>query len=217
MRAYLRQDAPILALGTVLIALGILSVAVWRLRNGSDERGILWFGALSGAYGLRMIFSSDVFHFTATVDKAQRLKWSYPEWAVAYTLIPLASLLLSDVFPEWNRILLRRLRLLAGIFAAIAIATDMIRHRAGSFQLPYSAIVVIGLAAVVMAVPHGRYRRLLRTTGLVFMAAVLIENAWRFYSTSYAVRLEEIEALSFTCWLAALGAVMAGRIAGREK
>jgi hypothetical protein len=214
VRAYLRQDAPLLALATLLIALAILSLIVWRVRNKRHERGFIWLGALAGAYGLRLLFSSDVFHFTATVDKAQRLKWSYPQWTVTYTLIPLAALFLREVFPEWDRILIRRITGLLVIFAGIAIAADLILHRYGSFDLPYNAVVVIGLVAETLAIPRradGRYPRWVRGTGFAFIAAVLMENIWRLRSTSFPVRLQVIEGFIFACWLAARGAVMVER------
>ncbi len=215
VRAYLRQDGPLLALATILIALGILSVAVCLLRNKSNERGFLWFGALAGAYGLRLVFSSDVFHFTATVDKTHRPKWSYPEWAVAYMLIPFAALFLSEVFPDWDRVLLKRLKGLLIVFAVIAIAADVILHRAGSLQMVFGPIVIIGLVAELTGIPRladAPSRGWLRATGLAFLALVLVESLWRFRSASFPVKLQIIEAFFFACWLVALGAVLARRI-----
>jgi hypothetical protein len=213
VRAYLRQDAPILGLAAVLIAFAILAFAIYLLRHKSNERYLVWFGALSCAYGLGMMFSSDVFHFTATVDKAQRLKWSYPQWVITYPVIPFAALLLSDLFPEWDRVRVRRLIRLLGLFAIIAIGTDLVLHRAGSFRLPYSAVVVVGLVAAMRAIPRGiAYRQQLRVAGLAFSAVVLLENLWRFHSTSFAIRFQELEALTFACWLAVAGAMIVCRM-----
>lgn len=215
VRAYLRQDLPLLALATLLMAVGILSAATGLLRNKSNERGLLWLGALAGVYGLRLVFSSDVFHFTASVERAQRLKWSYPEWASAYLLIPLAGFFLGEVFPEWDRALLRRLKALLIVIAAVGIASDGILRKAGSLHLAFGPIVAIALVAEVIAIPRqtdARSRRWLRITGVAFLAAVLADSASRFRSPFFPVRLEIVEGFLFACWLAALGAVVVRHI-----
>jgi hypothetical protein len=211
-RFYDVLDAPLLALCAVLMALGVASIAVRRLRYRSNERGLALFGMLSCVYALRMLFSSDQFRFMVTLSKPQRLKWGYPEWAVAYTLIPLAALLLSEVFPEWDRLLLRRLVRLSVVFSVVAISTDLILHRYGSFRLPFSAVIIIGLVAMVRAIPRraddGPHGRLLRVTSIALAAAVLVESAWLSHSNTYvdSARLLEIEALCFLVWLVELGA-----------
>jgi hypothetical protein len=211
-RFYDVLDAPLLALCAVLMALGVASIGVRRLRNRSNERGLALFGVLSCVYALRMLFSSDQFRFMVTLDKPQRLKWGYPEWAVAYTLIPLAALLLSEVFPEWGRLLLRRLVRLSVVFSVVAIATDVILHRYGFFRLPFSAVIVVGLVAMVRAIPpradHGPHGRLLRVASIALIAAVLVESAWLSHSNTYvdSARLLEIEAFCFMAWLLELGA-----------
>jgi hypothetical protein len=211
IRADLRLEGPLLALDVALITLGVLSAAVYRLINKSGDKGFVWLGALSGAYGLGLLLSSKTFQFMYTVDKTQRPGWNYPAWALAYMLIPLAALLLGEVFPEWDRTLLRRLVLLLGVFVVIAIATDAIVRRPGSLSLPYYAIVVIGLVAVARAIPpraDGSYSRWLRITPLGLGALVLIKYLWHFYSASFPLRFQKLEALGFICWLAALGAAM---------
>ena len=214
IRANLRVEGPLLIIDVALITLGFLSVALYRLINKSGDKGFVWLGALSGAYGLRLLLSSPSFQFVVTVDKAQRRIWNYPEWALAYLLIPIAALLLGEVFPEWDRTLLRRLVGLFGVFVAIAIATDAILRRPGSLSLPYYAIVVIGLVAVAWAIParaYGSYSRWLRITPLGLSALVLINYLWHLYSSSFPLRFQKIEALGFICWLAAMGATMVRR------
>jgi hypothetical protein len=212
VRAYVRQDAPVWGIAAVFMAFGILSLVLYGLRN-RKEKGFLWFAVFSGAYGLQLLLSSDVFHFTMTVEKAQRLKWNYPEWAVNYGLLPFAVLFLGEVFPEWNRVLLRRLVVVLSIFAAVALGADIALHRAGSLRLPYYAIVVLGLIAALRVIParaNGGYGRWLRITGVAFIASVLVENAKFVSAGSFSVRLQIIEALALICWLGALVAFSTG-------
>jgi sigma-B regulation protein RsbU (phosphoserine phosphatase) len=220
VRAALRGDAVGLILGIVLAVLGFLSLGVHRLRNKSNERGLLWLGVFTAVYGIRMILSAGVFRFTATADPLQRDLWRYPEYALTYTLPLLGTLFLREVFPEWAPKIPRGVFWLLGGFAGVAIATDLILHRAGSLRLVNNAIVVVGFIVVLRALPRrsaGSLRRLLRITGLLYIVWVLFENAWFLHSLAHSDVFQAVEALSFACFLAALGAVVVSRIFEREE
>jgi hypothetical protein len=52
-----------------------LSLAIHRLRNKSNERGLVWFGAFTFAFGVRLLFFAGVFRFAASADPAARQTW----------------------------------------------------------------------------------------------------------------------------------------------
>ena len=222
VRSALRRDAAELFLGTVLTVLGIASLGVHRLRKKSNERGLLWCGVFTAGYGVRMILSADVFHFAATADPVQRQLWRYPVQGLTYILPLLGALFLREVFPEWAAKIHRAVLWLLGGFAGVAIATDLILRRPGSLHLLNNAIVIAGFLLLLKALPRhssGRFRRPLRIAGVVYVVSVLAENLWSFYGSSDSVSfvLETMEPLTFTCFLAVLGAVVVGGIFEREE
>ena len=222
VRAALRVDVTDLVLGIVLCALGFASLGIHRLQKKSNERGLLWFGVFTAVYGLRMILSTGVFRFTATADPLQWQLWRYPDYALTYTLPLLGALFLREVFPEWRTKIPRFVFWLLGGFAGAAIAMDLILHRPGSLHMVNNSIVIGGFVVLLVALPRysgGRFRGSLRIAGIVYVTSVLVENLWSFYGASGSVSaaLETIEPLAFTCFLAALGAVVVSRIFEREE
>ena len=218
VRAALRRDAPDLLMGTIVAAVGMLSLAVHGLRNKSNEKGLIWFGAFTAAFGLRLILLTDIFGFAAL--PIDRLVWMYLAWGITYTLPLLGTLFLREVFSEWAPRFPRYVLWLLGVFAVAGIAGDLILHRPGSARLLNNAIVIVGFIVMLRAMPRrstGGLGLLLRLTALIYSASVLIENLWSFYSTSLPGIATTMEPLSLTCFLAVLGAVVASRIFEREE
>jgi sigma-B regulation protein RsbU (phosphoserine phosphatase) len=222
VRAALRGDAPVLVLGIVLSVLGLVSLGIHSLRKKSNERGLLWFGVFTAVYGVRMILSAGVFRFAVTADPLQRRLWRYPDYALTYMLPLLGALFLREVFPEWATKIPRSVFWLLGGFAGVAIAADLILHRAGSLHLVNNAIVTGGFVVLLVNLPRhssGQFRGSLRIAGISYVTCVLVENLWSFYAAydSFSVALETIEPLAFTCFLGVLGAVVVSRIFEREE
>ena len=70
LRSNLRQDLPLLILGSIIAAIGVAAVVVQLSRWQSGERFLLWFGLFAGPYGLRLIATS--MPFQLTVGEPQR-------------------------------------------------------------------------------------------------------------------------------------------------
>ena len=220
VREALRRDAPDLIIGTILATVGFLSLAIHRLRNKSNERGLLWFGAFAAAFGIRLLLVTDIFRFTATPEVAHRQAWLYVGWGITYSLPLLGTLFLREVFSEWApRIPVYVIRLL-GAFSVAGVLCDLIFHHPGSLRPLNNAIVIVGFIVMLKALPRrskGRFRGLLRIAGLLYIASVLVENLWSFYSVSLPGIVQIMEPLCLTCFLAVLGAVVVSRIFEREE
>jgi hypothetical protein len=62
LRSNLRQDLPLLILGSIIAAIGVAAVVVQLSRWQSGERVLLWFGLFAGPYGMRLLTNTTPFH-----------------------------------------------------------------------------------------------------------------------------------------------------------
>src|SRR5258708_1351933 len=100
VRGALRRDAGNVLLSAILMAAGCPSLAVFRIRKKPADRALLWFGLLTGLYGLRLLLqSSDTFQFAAQPIPIEL--WGYLIAAITYSITLLGTLFLHDVFPAW--------------------------------------------------------------------------------------------------------------------
>src|ERR1700722_8386241 len=61
LRSNLRQDLPLLILGSIIAAIGVGAVVVHLFRRRRGERVLLWFGLFAGPYGLRLLTNTTPF------------------------------------------------------------------------------------------------------------------------------------------------------------
>ena len=96
----LRADALRLALGPLLIAVGV-AAAVAHLRSSRREGSALpWFGLFSFLYGLRLLARTATFPL---FFGAPPRFWVYVAAAITYVILIPGILLARAVFPAWRR------------------------------------------------------------------------------------------------------------------
>ena len=183
----------------------------------STDRGLLWFGFFTAAYGIRLIFFASSFRF-ATEPIPARV-WFYLAAAITYSLPLLGALFLQELFPEWRSIF-RWLIPGFAVFAGVGIAVDQILRRPDSVRLLNNVIVILTFSVLLPALYRYRtsaHLRLLRIGGLAFFISIVITNVWNLYTRDLPMHLGMLEPLGFTCFLAGLGSLVISRIFEREE
>ena len=95
LRSNLRQDLPLLILGSIIAAIGVGAVVVHLFRRRSGERVLLWFGLFAGPYGLRLLTSTTPFQMAL----GQSLGfWPYVSKLIEFAIMVPALLLFEDFY-----------------------------------------------------------------------------------------------------------------------
>ena len=63
VRNVLRRDAAGIALGVLFVAIGLLGMALFRLRARGKDPALLWFGVFALLFGVRMLALADTVRF----------------------------------------------------------------------------------------------------------------------------------------------------------
>ena len=217
VRATLRRDAFDLLLGTTLTVMGLLAVVLFTARKRPAQRGLLWFGIFLSVYGLRLLFSADIFRFTA--EPVPHIVWYYLADAITYSIPLLGVLFFREIFPSWNRVL-RPLAVGLGAFAGIGIVINPLLHRPEWLHSLNNAIVIAGFISLLGALyryPSEGNTQMLRVGVLVFSVTVLVRNIWSFRRPDTLLGSQWLESLGFTCFLIGLGTVIARRLFDQEE
>jgi sigma-B regulation protein RsbU (phosphoserine phosphatase) len=217
VRATLRHDAFDLLLGATLTVVGLLAVVLFTARKRPAQRGLLWFGVFLSVYGLRLVFSADIFQFT--VEPVPHILWRYLADAITYSIPLLGVLFFREIFPGWNRVL-RPLAVGLGAFAAIGIVLNPLLHRPGWLHSLNNAIVIVGFIALLAALyryPSKSNTQALRVGVLIFSITVLIRNIGTFRNPNSLWGAQWLESLGFTCFLIGLGTVVTRRLFAQEE
>jgi sigma-B regulation protein RsbU (phosphoserine phosphatase) len=206
----LRADALRLAIGPLLIAVGV-AAAVAHLRSSRREGSALpWFGLFSFLYGLRLVARTDTFPLFFT---APPRFWVYVAAAITY-VIPIPGILLTRaVFPAWRRPL-GWAAAFVGAFAVAAVLSDAVRRHPASAEVPNNVIAIafmlVGTALVFR--PRAQTDRDLRTLRIgvaTIVATALVDNLRGLHVPS--LPREDVEPLGSIVLIACLGAIAVRR------
>jgi phosphoserine phosphatase RsbU/P len=217
VRTALLHDGPGFALGTLLTAIGILAITLFRVRKKGTDRGLLWFGLFTSLYGLRLIFSADLFRFA--LEPIPPLFWIYLAAAITYLILLLIALFLRELFPAWRRVL-RWVTWGLAFFAITGIVADQILHQPTSLYLVNNLIVITGVVGLLWALYRdktGSQLQPLRVGSLIFFVTVLFTNVWTIYRRTFPTGLDLVEPVGFTCFLAGVGTVVIRGLFEREE
>ncbi len=215
--AMLRADAVSLALGGLLLVVGLLTIALWTaarrraapLRRSSG--GVVWLGVFACLYGVRLLVRTRTFRFG--VDVAPWV-WDYTAAAITYA-IPLPIVLFVRAFwPAW-----RRVATIGGVglivFATYAIASDAILHRPESASTPNN-LIALGFLTVLVGVlfwPGRAPSRELRTAriGVLSWSLTAVADNLRGIR-AVAFPGPDLEPFGFTVLVVCLGTIAARRV-----
>lgn len=134
-------------LGTLFLTLGLAAIAGAHLRSDRRDPFLVWFGAFTLLYGVRLLARSDVIAATLPLNPAT---FDYIDVSITYTILIPAALLLRAIFGAGPRRLLEHLWKADLIFAVVAIGWDLAsQHPARAMSL--NPPMVFGNVAIVLA------------------------------------------------------------------
>ncbi|HET9425139.1 MAG TPA: PP2C family protein-serine/threonine phosphatase [Gemmatimonadaceae bacterium] len=173
----LRDDIEDIALGLVLVVIGIASAATSRVRRRADTSALLWFGVFAALYGARLIAHSAL----PLLLGASILQTAYVAAWITYVItIPgwlMARALIGD---GWRGSLRGQVRAFA-LFAPVAIAATVVRRDPNVLDLGNNILVVLGGVNIMgnLFLTRKQQTRELRVVlagSLIFMTFALINN-----------------------------------------
>jgi sigma-B regulation protein RsbU (phosphoserine phosphatase) len=145
LRSNLRQDLPLLILGSIIAAIGLAAVVVQLSRWQSGERVLLWFGLFAGPYGLRLL--ANTIPFQMAFGEPQSF-WPYLNKLVEFATMVPALLLFQDFYGKGWRSSVRWLIGVYVVFATIGFATIVIQRRPD--LLPAAGIGTVFLLPAIL-------------------------------------------------------------------
>jgi sigma-B regulation protein RsbU (phosphoserine phosphatase) len=145
LRTHLREDLPLVILGSIIAALGLAAVVVQLARWQSRERVLLWFGLFAGPYGVRLL--ANTLPFQLAFGEPQRF-WLFVSKLVELATIIPALLLFEDFYGKGWRSSVRWLIWAYLIFATIAFASIVIRNNPD--LLPAAGIGTVFLLPAIL-------------------------------------------------------------------
>ena len=206
----LRGELMDIALGAIFLFIGATACAIAAIRWRSGVRILIWWGILSGMYGLQILVQTPA--MVAVLPHASQKVTPYVSTAVMYLL------LVSGLF-AWRELCLGKLRLLteleivAGLAIAVAgIATFVLGGSADKWMIYNHLLVVFAMLVLSTVVLVPRFSKFLVIPNhRIFTAATLIFAAEVLYTNlssllPYRV-LPMVASLGFAALLFSLGYV----------
>ena len=142
------------AIGCMLVALGVASIAGWAIRRRAAERLLLLFGIWCLLYGLRLVPEQAAVR--ASIGISNRTA-AYVIGFITYIInVPGGLFFEALLGPGWKQSIRRFWQLMA-VYAAAAISIDLISARPHLAMGPNRPLVLAGLA--VQALNVWIYRR----------------------------------------------------------
>ncbi|HET7221071.1 MAG TPA: SpoIIE family protein phosphatase, partial [Vicinamibacterales bacterium] len=203
------------AIAVVLIGLASAAILAWTVRSRASDRVLLLFGVWCGLYGVRLISEQPV--ITSALGGSAS-SWSYLRAFITYLInVPIGLFLEALIGPGW-KMSVRRVWQIEAIYAAIAIAGEIVLRTPRAMMGLNSPLVMAGVALGLVNVWMFRDRLQETFTGPAVAAAagvmalaVLNENLGR--PLVPGLNLEPLGVLAF---VAALGHGVVSRAVRRE-
>src|SRR5687767_15048517 len=155
-------------LGMLFLSVGLFAIAASALRAEARDKAILWFGASTALYGLRLVLRSK-----AVQDALPRVPawtWTVSEDVITYVILVPGALLVASALDASSRFkYLWRANLLA---ALLALAWDIGARQSGA-AMPLNQLTVIVNIAIAAIVAFGARRRLSRDAKIVLAGAAV--------------------------------------------
>jgi len=204
----LRADALNLALGILLIGVGLAAVLAYA-HPPRRQQPLIWLGLFSLLYGLRLLVKTRTFPLAVGLPSASL---GYASAAITYVIVVPGVLFARAALPRWRRPLGVAAAALTA-FAVCAVASDVAARRPFSAQTPNNliaiALVLVALAQTFRPSRPSRDLRTLRIGVAAIVATALVDNlrglgllAWPRF---------EVEPFGATVLIACLGTVTVRR------
>jgi phosphoserine phosphatase RsbU/P len=145
LRSNLREDLPLVILGSVIAAIGFAAIVVQLSRWRSRERVLLWFGLFAGPYGLRLLTNTAPFRMAFGEPHGV---WPFVGEFIDLASIVFALLLLEDFYGKGWRSSIRWLMGGYVVFATLAFAAMVRRNNPDLF--PSAGIGTVFLLPLIL-------------------------------------------------------------------
>jgi sigma-B regulation protein RsbU (phosphoserine phosphatase) len=145
LRSNLRQDLPLVILGSIIAAIGVAALVLYLARQQSGERVLLWFGLFAGPYGLLLLTNTTPFQMAFGEPQGV---WPFVNKLVELaTLVP-ALLLFEDFYGKGWRSSVRWLIWAYVVFATVAFTAIVIQRRPD--LVPTAGIGAVFIVPVIL-------------------------------------------------------------------
>jgi phosphoserine phosphatase RsbU/P len=218
-KAALRWEVASLAVGVVILSVGLTGLAFFFLRRKTGDRSLLFFSLFALMYALRLIFRQSMMRASIPAPEAF---WNYTELVTDnFIVLPLTLFLIEIVDGRWKTVL----RWVLGfqvVFTTTRFALQLRKIGEGPREIVYH-LVVIAYCLLLFAYPLSfarrgwRMRREVKAVfaGLaIFGLFVIFSNALGLARISRGFDLEPIGFLVLVC---CLGYVAASRTYSNEQ
>jgi phosphoserine phosphatase RsbU/P len=158
-------------LGTLFLTLGVAAAVAATLRAARRDRALLWFGAFTALYGLRLIVRSHSIHDTLPTSAAT---WRTLEDLMTYVILVPAALLASSALATGPKSRLRLLWRVNFACALIAIVWDVAAARSGAAMVFNRAVVVVNILIAVAHVASDIRSKRVTGDGWIVLAGVAV-------------------------------------------
>ena len=213
----MRWQLVALAIGVVLLAAGLVGIALFLFRRRTGDRSLLFFGVFSLLYAIRLIFRQHLVH---SLFPAPPNFWIYSDPAIDnFIVVPLTLFLIETVEPRWKTAL-RWLLWVQVAFATLRLVTTLLDVWRKPIELVYH-IIIVAYCALLLVYPFSfrRGQRLPREfkvayAGLLVFALFVVQNN---LADLRVMRWHGMEPIGFLILVCCLGYVAASRTYSNEQ
>jgi phosphoserine phosphatase RsbU/P len=210
VRSALRTNLPFIAVASIVLAAGIASIALSRLR--SRDRLLLWLGIFASMYGLRLFLQNDLIRTAAGAEPAV-FRWM--DLCLTYVIpIPYAAFARELLGGGWRRSVALWFWVQI-VFAPISISIVAWTHDKHPTDLVNNVLIIGGTLLIVMHLFLRRSTELsvhsLKWPMLV-VALLVVGNNLGLRPANF-----DAEPLGFVVLLGALGYTASRRAIARER
>ncbi|HEX7962154.1 MAG TPA: 7TM diverse intracellular signaling domain-containing protein, partial [Terriglobales bacterium] len=213
----LRWQLVALAIGVVLLAAGLVGIALFLFRRKTGDRSLLFFGVFSLLYSIRLIFRQSLLRSLVSVPLNF---WSYSESLIDnFIVVPLTLFLIETVDGRWKAAL-RWLLAVQVAFGTLRFATTQLNVWRKPVELVYH-ILILAYCALLFVYPFYFMRRQriprefkVAYAGLVVFALFVLQNN---LADVGAVKWHGMEPIGFLILVCCLGYAAASRTYANEQ
>jgi sigma-B regulation protein RsbU (phosphoserine phosphatase) len=208
-------DLIAIAIGSMLLALGVASIFAWSLRRKTSDRLLLYFGIWCGLYGLRLLALQT--SVRAAFGGSTRT-WMFASAFITYIINVPGGLFIEGLVGAGWKQSIRRVWQAQAFYAMAAIAVDLAVGRPAAAMAPNSPIVLVGVIVWLtnLWVYRDRLPPLFKSPAIaigatVFILFVINQNLGRPFVPS-----TNVEPVGVFIFLLCLGYAVVGSVFARE-
>lgn len=164
-------------LGTLYLTLGLAAAGAAALRSVRRDRTLLWFGAFTGLYGVRLIARS---HLVQTVSAWPVEIWHHTADVITYVILVPGALLASTTLGGGWRGVLRYVWVADLALAIASIVWVIVVGHSGAAMTLNRVVVIANIAVVVTSVVLDTRRRRWTSEGWIVFAGASLFAAIAF-------------------------------------